>query len=129
MTHSDFEKKHIDHPDFKVGTLSTVFDLDRPYSLGVEAINALCVHVEKLVNGGTNILILSDAQITYGQAAIPSLMATGAIHHHLIATALRSKTSLLVQAADIWESHHFALLFGFGANAIHPYLAMETVWF
>ncbi len=129
MTHSDFEKvKHIDHPDFKVGTLSTVFDLDRPYSLE-SAINALCVHAEKLVNGGTNILILSDAQITYGQAAIPSLMATGAIHHHLIATALRSKTSLLVQAADIWESHHFALLFGFGANAIHPYLAMETVWF
>ncbi len=128
LTHLDFAKiDQIQHQDFKVGTLSTIFDLSRPYALE-SAINALIMQAEKLVASGHNILVLSDAKISYGQAAIPSLMATGAIHHHLIQTALRSKTSLLVQAADIWESHHFALLFGYGANAIHPYLALETAW-
>lgn len=128
LTHQDFAKvKEIESPDFKVGVLSTVYELSRPYSLE-SAINALCVSAAKLVKNGHNILILSDAKITYGKAAIPSLMATGAIHHYLIQSELRSKTSLVVEAADIWESHHFALLFGYGANAIHPYLAIESVW-
>ncbi len=128
LSHYDFAKiQTINHVDFKVGTLSTIYELSRPYSLE-SAINALCMQAEKLVASGHNILILSDTRITYGKAAIPSMMATGAIHHHLIQTALRSKTSLVIQAADIWESHHFAVLFGYGANAIHPYLAMESVW-
>ena len=129
LTHADIAKINaIQHVDFKVGHLSTVYELDRPYSLE-SSINALCLSAEKLVKSGHNILVLSDAHISNGHAAIPSLMATGAIHHHLIQTALRSKTSLVIQAGDIWESHHFALLFGYGANAIHPYLAMESVWF
>ncbi len=128
MTHSEFAKlSSINHSDFKVGFLPTVYELDRPYSLE-SAINALCLTAEKLAKSGHNILVLSDAKIGYGQAAIPSLMATGAIHHHLIQTALRSKTSLVIQAADVWESHHFALLFGYGANAVHPYLAIESIW-
>ena len=128
LSHSEFSKiESLDHPDFKVGYLSTIYDLDRPYSLE-SAINALCLTAEKLAHSGHTILILSDTKITYGQAAIPSLMATGAIHHHLIQKALRSKTSLVIQAADVWESHHFALLFGYGANAVHPYLAIESVW-
>ncbi len=129
LTHAEFSKiEALNHPDFKVGYLSTVYDLDRPYSLE-SAINALCLTAEKLSQSGHNILVLTDSKITYGQAAIPSLMATGAIHHHLIQKALRSKTSLVIQAADVWESHHFALLFGYGANAVHPYLAIESVWF
>ncbi len=129
MTHSEFNLlKSSSNPDFKICNLSTTFSMTGPYSLE-NAVKALCHLAEARVREGFNILVLSDADITHGRAAIPSLMATGAIHHHLIQTALRSKTSLVVQAADIWESHHFALLFGYGANAIHPYLALETVWF
>ncbi|HNR08249.1 MAG TPA: glutamate synthase large subunit [Saprospiraceae bacterium] len=129
MTHSEMNLlKSVSNPDFKLCTLSTTFALTGPFSLE-NAVKALCHLAEVKVREGFNILVLSDADIVQGKAAIPSLMATGAIHHHLIQTALRSKTSLVVQAADIWESHHFALLFGYGANAIHPYLALETVWF
>jgi len=129
LTHQEFDtlKSNI-NPDFKICSLSTTYDLSRPYSLE-SAINSLCLLAEKKVKEGFNILILTDVKIIHGLAAIPSLMATGAIHHHLIQTALRSKTSLVIQAGDIWESHHFALLFGYGANAIQPYLAMESVWF
>jgi len=129
LTHQEFDTlKGNTNKDFKLATLSTTYDLSRPYALE-SAINSLCLLAEKKVKEGFNILILSDVKINHGLAAIPSLMATGAIHHHLIQTALRSKTSLVIQAADIWESHHFALLFGYGANAIHPYLAMESIWF
>ena len=129
FTHQEFDTlKANTNKDFKLATLSTTYDSTRPYSLE-SAINSLCLLAEKKVKEGFNILIFSDIKINHGLAAIPSLMATGAIHHHLIQTALRSKTSLVIQAGDIWESHHFALLFGYGANAIHPYLAMESIWF
>jgi len=129
LTHQEFDTlKANTNKDFKLATLSTTYDLSQPYALE-SAINSLCLLAEKKVKAGFNILILSDIKINHGMAAIPSLMATGAIHHHLIQTALRSKTSLVIQAADIWESHHFALIFGYGANAIHPYLAMESIWF
>lgn len=90
----------------------------------------LCKAAEKAAMEGNKILIISDRKISKSKLPIPSLLATGAIQHHLIEKKLRSKTSLVVQAADIVEVHHFATLIGYGASAVMPYLSyaqMESV--
>ncbi|MBI3322909.1 MAG: glutamate synthase subunit alpha, partial [Candidatus Omnitrophica bacterium] len=78
---------------------------------------------QEAVDRGATILILSDRGIDAEQAPIPSLLATGAIHHHLIRSGRRMKCSLVVEAGDVHEVHQFACLIGFGASAVYPYLA------
>ena len=80
-----------------------------------------------MFTNGVEVLILSDRNIKNSLAPIPSLLAVGAIHHHLIKEGLRGNTSLIVEAGDIRETHHFATLIGFGATAINPYLAFSSL--
>jgi glutamate synthase (NADPH) large chain len=87
----------------------------------------VCAAAESAVRHGANILILSDRETDILNAPIPSLLAAGAVHHHLVRIGLRSKASLVVEAGDIWEVHHFATLIGFGIQAINPYLAYATI--
>ncbi|MBV8666056.1 MAG: glutamate synthase subunit alpha [Burkholderiaceae bacterium] len=95
---------------------------------GIEArLASLCAQAVDAVNSGHNILIISDRQIDAGQVAIPALLATSAIHLHLVSKGLRTSTGLVVETGSAREVHHFALLAGYGAEAIHPYLAMETL--
>jgi glutamate synthase (NADPH) large chain len=95
---------------------------------GIEArIASLCAEAVDAVKSGFNILIVSDRRVDRGQVAIPALLATSAIHQHLINKGLRTTTGLVVETGSAREVHHFALLAGYGAEAVHPYLAMETI--
>ena len=95
---------------------------------GVEArLASLCAEAVDAVESGHNILIISDRKIDAANVAIPALLATSAIHQHLVSKGLRASTGLVVETGSARETHHFALLAGYGAEAVHPYLAMETL--
>ena len=95
---------------------------------GVEArLASLAAEAEDAVRSGANILIVSDRKIDAANVAIPALLATSAVHQHLVKNGLRTSTGLVVETGSAREVHHFALLGGYGAEAVHPYLAMETL--
>ena len=95
---------------------------------GVEArLASLCAEAVDAVKSGHNILIVSDRNMDAENVAIPALLATSAIHQHLVRKGLRASTGLVVETGSARETHHFALLAGYGAEAVHPYLAMETL--
>ncbi len=95
---------------------------------GMEAaLTALCVTTEKAVREGFNILILSDRNVDADHIAIPVLLATSAVHHHLVRGGLRTASGLVVETGAVREIHHFAVLAGYGAEGINPYLAFETL--
>ncbi len=95
---------------------------------GVEArLASLCAQAVDAVKAGFNVLIITDRGLDAEHVAIPALLATSAIHQHLISAGLRTSTGLVVETGSAREVHHFALLAGYGAEAIHPYLAMETL--
>ncbi len=95
---------------------------------GIEArIASLCAKAVDAVKSGHNILIISDRKVDADQLAIPALLATSAIHLHLVSKGLRTSAGLVVETGSARETHHFALLAGYGAEAIHPYLAMDTL--
>jgi glutamate synthase (NADPH/NADH) large chain len=102
-----------------------------PVAWGKEGIEAslasLCAEAVDAVKSGHNILIVSDRAMDASQVAIPALLATSTIHQHLVARGLRASTGLVVETGSARETHHFALLAGYGAEAVHPYLAMETL--
>ncbi|MDX2301936.1 MAG: glutamate synthase large subunit [Microscillaceae bacterium] len=128
LTYQEVNKlKNIRYPHFKSKVLSTVFPADNQAGSLEKAVDRICLEAEQAVLEGCNILILSDKEIDENHAPIPSLMITGAVHHHLIQNKLRAHTSLVVESGDVRETHHFATLIGYGANAIHPYLAFESI--
>src|SRR3954470_12341864 len=102
-----------------------------PVAWGKEGIEAslasLCAEAVDAVKSGHNILIVSDRAMSGEQVAIPALLATSAVHQHLVMRGLRASTGLVVETGSARETHHFALLAGYGAEAVHPYLAMETL--
>jgi len=130
FTDSDVVKiKNINKPGFKSTTLPILFDATSP-SPGAaleQALNKLCQQAETLVDQGYNLIILSDRESSLEQAAIPSLLACGAVHHHLIRIKKRTRVGLIVETAEAREVMHFALLFGYGAGAVNPYLALATI--
>ncbi|MEN5158649.1 MULTISPECIES: glutamate synthase-related protein [Achromobacter] len=109
------------------------FELDITYPAawgpeGIEArVAALCARAVDAVRSGYNILIVSDRLVDSERVAIPALLATSAVHQHLIRAGLRTNTGLVVETGSAREVHHFALLGGYGAEAIHPYLALESL--
>ena len=108
-------------------TLSLLFSTARGAKGLEEALEKLCENAEKAVRGGSTVLVLSDKGVNREQAPIPSLLATAAVHHHLVRRGIRTRTTLVVETAEAREVHHFALLVGYGATAINPYLALETL--
>jgi glutamate synthase (NADPH/NADH) large chain len=109
------------------------FELDITYPAvwgaeGIEArVAALCARAVDAVQNGYNILIVSDRLVDSERVAIPALLATSAVHQHLIRAGLRTNTGLVVETGSVREVHHFALLGGYGAEAIHPYLALQSL--
>ncbi len=116
--------RHLQDSYFKPGVLSLCFSTQGTLQ---EAIHRLLTKAEELILSGVNILILSDRGIAEGQLPIPTLLATGAVHHHLIQCGLRAETSLIVDGGDILETHHFACLLGYGAEGIYPRLAFGSM--
>ena len=94
-----------------------------------EAVERVCREAAAAVREGAGVVVLSDraAAVTPGASHVPPLLAVGAVHHDLIRRGLRSRASLVAETAQCWSVHHFACLIGYGASAVHPYLAFETV--
>jgi glutamate synthase (NADPH/NADH) large chain len=110
---------------------SRVIDITTPAAGGPagmsQAVYQVCLEAERAVSEGCNVLILSDRNVSASQAAIPSLLACSAVHHHLVRAGRRTTCGLVVEAGDAREVHHFALLAGYGAQAIHPWLTFASL--
>jgi glutamate synthase (NADPH) large chain len=128
LTNDQLSKiRQVTQQDFKSGIIDILFRGDGQKGRLRAAIDHICAIAEDLTRNGTNILILSDRNAGATLAPVPSLLAVGAIHHHLTKKGLRNATSIVVEAGDIRETHHFATLIGYGADAINPYLAFATI--
>ena len=110
---------------------SVTIDITYPLAWGKEGVEAklasLCAQAVDAIKGGANILIISDRAVSSTQVAIPALLALSSIHQHLVRGGLRTTAGLVVETGTAREVHHFAVLAGYGAEAVHPYLAMETL--
>jgi glutamate synthase (NADPH/NADH) large chain len=130
LTNGDLDKIR------SIGTFEDAFDtktLDITYAAETgaegmgEALTRLCDRADQAVQGGYNIIILTDRLVGPDRIPIPALLATAAVHHHLIRKGLRTSVGLVVETGEAREVHHFALLAGYGAEAINPYLAFEML--
>lgn len=131
LTNEDLEKiRSIDRiadANFRSATLDITYDASAGAAGMDAALSALCAEAEKEVRSGDNIIILSDRDISADRIAIPAMLATAAVHHHLIRKELRTAVGIVVETGEAREIHHFACLAGYGAEAINPYLAFETL--
>lgn len=131
LTDADLEKirsiSDIAESHFVSRTLDTTFHAGLGASGMEQVLDELCGRAEEAVRDGVNIIILSDRMTGSDRIPIPSLLATAAVHHHLIRTGLRTSVGLVVESGEPREVHHFACLAGYGAEAINPYLAFETI--
>lgn len=126
LINEEFNKvKNFNNESFKVANISIVYNKNEKNMK--EAIDNVFNKVDEQVKNGANILILSDKGVDKDNMPIPLLLISAGVHHHLINTGNRTKTSIVLQSAEPREVHHFALLIGYGANAINPYLSFETI--
>ena len=128
LTDIELEKiRQISVGDFRSKTLPMVFELaDGEWGLE-KAMESLCQQASQAVREGYSILILSDRSVDARHVPIPSLLATSGVHHHLVREGTRTKVGLVIESGEAREVMHFALLIGYGAGAINPYLAFETL--
>ncbi len=119
--------RHSDIQGFRGTTLSILFDANQGPEALEKRLKALFVEAEAEVDAGRTILVLSDRGVNAEKAPIPTLLALSGINHHLIRVGKRSQCSLIVETGEAREVHHFALLLGYGATAINPYLALQTL--
>ncbi|TXL92599.1 glutamate synthase large subunit [Streptomyces sp. IB2014 016-6] len=116
-----------DMPGMTAATLSGLYRVGGGGEALAARIEEICAETDAALEGGARIIVLSDRHSDAEHAPIPSLLLTAAVHHHLIRTKQRTQVGLLVEAGDVREVHHVALLIGYGAAAVNPYLAMESV--
>lgn len=116
-----------DMPGFQVHVVRGLYDVEGGGAALEARLDELCAEVSAAIADGARIIVLSDRHSTAELAPIPSLLLTGAVHHHLVREKTRTQVGLLVEAGDVREVHHVALLVGYGAAAVNPYLAMESV--
>jgi glutamate synthase domain-containing protein 2/glutamate synthase domain-containing protein 1/glutamate synthase domain-containing protein 3 len=128
LSNSDLEKlREVSHGDLRAVTLAMLFNVADGESGLEKAVEELCDAAAKAVRDGASILVLSDRGVDADHAPIPSLLATAAVHHHLIRQGTRTQCGLVIETGEARESHHFCLLIGYGAGAVNPYLAFETL--
>lgn len=127
LNNENFEKiKNINEGGLKSYSVSILFDPNKKHSMRT-SLDKVCNEAADAVRKGYNLIILSDRGVEKNQAAIPSLLAVSGLHHYLIRAGLRTKTGIVLESGEPREVAHFALLCGYGANAINPYLAFETL--
>jgi glutamate synthase (ferredoxin) len=125
---SDLQRlRSLDIKGFKAVTLPMLFAVSGNGKALEKALEELFTAADQAIADGANLLILSDRGISLTQAPIPALLAVSALHHHLIRQKTRTRVSLIVESGEPREVHHFALLLGYGASAVNPYLAYEVI--
>ena len=128
LTDADLAKiAAVKEGPFKSAVLPILFKAGGGGAALKDALDGLFAAAEKAVEGGATILILSDRGVDEEHAAIPALLAVGGLHHHLIRAGLRPKASIVLESGEPREVHHFACLIGYGAAAVNPYVALQTV--
>ena len=127
LTNKQFEKLNgVNEFNFRAKKISILFNSTKKGSMK-EALDSVVIQASDAVKDGFQVIILSTRGISKKQAAIPTLLATSAVHHHLINEGIRTNCGLVIETGEAREIHHFATLIGYGANAINPYLAFETI--
>jgi glutamate synthase (ferredoxin) len=128
LNNDDLAKlRYLKHPGFKTVTLPMKFNVAEGGNGLRQAMDDLCAAASYAITDGATILILSDRGMDKHHAPIPSLLATSGVHHHLVREGTRTKATLILETGEAREVHHFCLLIGYGASAINPYLAFETL--
>jgi glutamate synthase (ferredoxin) len=128
LTEKECEKlRHISATGFKAMTLPMLFKISEGAPGLEKALRELFANARKAIRAGHNVIILSDRGIDAEHAAIPALLATSGLHHHLIRQGLRTRCSIIIESGEPREVHHFALLIGYGASAICPYMAFDMI--
>ncbi|MQA97950.1 MAG: glutamate synthase large subunit, partial [Streptosporangiales bacterium] len=116
-----------EHAHFRAHLVEGLYDVAGGGEALEHRLEEICAEVSAAVRDGAGVIVLSDRGAGETLAPIPSLLLTGAVHHHLVREKTRTRVGLVVEAGDVRECHHVALLIGYGASAVNPYLAMETV--
>lgn len=128
LTNQQLENiRNLNNKDFKAITIPTVFQADHKDNGLKEALDYLCRRAEENIRLGYNLIILSDRSLDMYNAPIPSLLALGAVHHYLVRKKLRTSADIIIESGDARDVMHMALLVGFGAKAVNPYMAFETI--
>jgi glutamate synthase (ferredoxin) len=122
-----YKVKNLDHPDFKSIVIPMLYEIQKGLNALEKALDNIIVQAEKAIDQGYNIIILSDRGTSRSKGPIPALLATSYLHHSLNNTKKRSKFGIIVESAEPREPHHFAILFGYGASAINPYMVNEII--
>lgn len=127
LTNYDLNKiRNVNINGFKTKTISLLFNAKKKEYFS-KRLDAVCLEASSAIEDGYTFIILSDRGMKKGIAAIPSLLAMGAVHQYLVKKSLRTRIGIIVESAEPREVHHFALLFGYGADCVNPYLAYEAV--
>jgi glutamate synthase (NADPH) large chain len=113
--------------EFQAGRIQGLYPVDGGGEALADRLSEIFEEVDTLIDAGVRFIILSDRDSDTELAPIPSLLLTSAVHHHLVRNKKRTQTSIIIEAGDVREVHHVALLIGYGASAVNPYLAMESV--
>jgi glutamate synthase (ferredoxin) len=119
--------RHVEHPWFRAVTLPMLYDAAEGRRGLAAALDDLQRRASWAIGKGANIVILSDRGVSRERAAIPSLLATAAVHHHLVRRGERTRCGLIIETGDAREVHHVCLLIGYGAGAVNPWVAFETL--
>lgn len=128
LLNSDLAKlRSLESKGFPSAAIQALFNADGEPGRLQQALSRICADAEKAIKDGKKILVISDKGADKSKAPIPSLIAIGAIHHHLVEKRIRTKAGLILEAGDIWEVHHYATAIGYGASAVNPYLALESI--
>jgi glutamate synthase (NADPH/NADH) large chain len=127
LTDEDLDEvRNIDVSGFKTRTISILFNASEINDFQ-KRLDTICIEASKAIEDGYTFIILSDRGVKKGIAAIPSLLAAGAVHQYLVKNSLRTRIGIIIESAEPREVHHFALLLGYGADCINPYLAYKVI--
>ncbi|MGB7328254.1 MAG: glutamate synthase large subunit, partial [Rubripirellula sp.] len=120
--------KHIDYEGWHSCVIDTTFDRSEGKAGLKKAIDRIAAEAEAAADAGIQLVVLSDRAISHDRVPVSALLAVGAVHHHLVAQAKRTRIGLIVETGEAREVHHHCLLIGYGADGINPYLAFEALW-
>ncbi len=120
--------KNISERGWKTQTIDVTFEKSAGMAGMLEAIDRICHEATAAIDAGFSIIVLSDRPISASRMALSSLIACGAVHHHLVGTHQRTRIGIVIESGEAREVHHHCLLIGYGADAINPYVAFESLW-
>ena len=120
--------KHINHRGWKAQTIDITWAKSEGEAGLKKALERICHEAEQAITAGYSLVVLSDRAVSAERTPLSSLLAVGAVHHHLIRKALRTQIGVIVESGEAREVHHHCLLVGYGADAVNPYLAFEALW-